>query len=360
MYNIKTMNHISPCGLQKLEARGCTVGENVSDPDGLILRSADLHDYAFEPSLIAIARSGAGTNNIPLEECCRRGIVVFNSPGANAEAVKEQILCSLVLSSRDVLGSIDWVKGLNGRGKDIPALVEKGKSQFAGPELMGKTLGVIGLGAIGALIANAAVSLGMTVCGYDPYLSVDAAWRLSRDVKHEVNLDGIYAKADYISINVPYTDTTYHMLDAKAFSKMKDGVRIINESRAEIVDDDAMLAAIASGRVGKYVTDFPNEKVVGVDNIIALPHLGACTPESAQREPSLLRILEHRPKNPKITVLSWRLKKSVISWRTETSKTPSTSRTRHSSAWVSAVCASCTRTCRRCSTSSSRLPAAPA
>ena len=283
MYNIKTMNHISPCGLQKLEARGCTVGENVSDPDGLILRSADLHDYAFEPSLIAIARSGAGTNNIPLEECCRRGIVVFNSPGANAEAVKEQILCSLVLSSRDVLGSIDWVKGLNGRGKDIPALVEKGKSQFAGPELMGKTLGVIGLGAIGALIANAAVSLGMNVCGYDPYLSVDAAWRLSRDVKHEVNLDGIYAKADYISINVPYTDTTYHMLDAKAFSKMKDGVRIINESRAEIVDDDAMLAAIASGRVGKYVTDFPNEKVVGVDNIIALPHLGACTPESEEK-----------------------------------------------------------------------------
>ena len=229
MYKIKTMNHISPCGLQKLEERGCVVGENIPDPDGLILRSANLHSYAFEPSLIAIARSGAGTNNIPLEDCCHRGIVVFNSPGANAEAVKEQILCSLVLSSRDVLGSIDWVKSLNGRGKDIPALVEKGKSQFAGPELMGKTLGVIGLGAIGALIANAAVSLGMNVCGYDPYLSVDAAWRLSRDVKHEVNLDGIYAKADYISINVPYTDTTYHMLDAKAFSKMKDGVRIIRD-----------------------------------------------------------------------------------------------------------------------------------
>ena len=304
MYKIKTMKHISPCGLQKLEERGCIVGENIPDPDGLILRSADLHSYAFEPSLIAIARSGAGTNNIPLEDCCRRGIVVFNSPGANAEAVKEQILCSLVLSSRDVLGSIDWVKGLNGRGKDIPALVEKGKSQFAGPELMGKTLGVIGLGAIGALIANAAVNLGMNVCGYDPYLSVDAAWRLSRDVKHEVNLDGIYAKADYISINVPYTDQTFHMLDAradyisinvpytdqtfhmldaKAFSKMKDGVRIINESRAEIVDDDAMLAALASGRVGKYVTDFPNEKVVGVENIIALPHLGACTPESEEK-----------------------------------------------------------------------------
>lgn len=283
MYKIKTMNHISPCGLQKLEEHGCVVGENIQDPDGLILRSADLHSYAFEPSLIAIARSGAGTNNIPLEDCCHRGIVVFNSPGANAEAVKEQILCSLVLSSRDVLGSIDWVKRLNGRGKDIPALVEKGKSQFAGPELMGKTLGVIGLGAVGALIANAAVNLGMNVCGYDPYLSVDAAWRLSRDVKHEVNLDGIYAKADYISINVPYTDQTFHMLDAKAFSKMKDGVRIINESRAEIVDDDAMLAAIASGRVGKYVTDFPNEKVVGVENIIALPHLGACTPESEEK-----------------------------------------------------------------------------
>ena len=250
MYNIKTMNHISPCGLQKLEARGCTVGENVSDPDGLILRSADLHDYAFEPSLIAIARSGAGTNNIPLEECCRRGIVVFNSPGANAEAVKEQILCSLVLSSRDVLGSIDWVKGLNGRGKDIPALVEKGKSQFAGPELMGKTLGVIGLGAIGALIANAAVSLGMTVCGYDPYLSVDAAWRLSRDVKHEVNLDGIYAKADYISINVPYTDTTYHMLDAKAFSKMKDGVLLVNTARGTLIDPDALVTGLECGKIG--------------------------------------------------------------------------------------------------------------
>ena len=294
MYKIKTMNHISPYGLQKLEERGCVVGEDIQAPDGLILRSADLHSYAFEPSLIAIARSGAGTNNIPLEDCCRRGIVVFNSPGANAEAVKEQILCSLVLSSRDVLGSIDWVKGLNGRGKDIPALVEKGKSQFAGPELMGKTLGVIGLGAIGALIANAAVSLGMNVCGYDPYLSVDAAWRLSRDVKHEVNLDGIYAKADYISINVPYTDQTFHMLDARAFSKMKDGVRIINESRAEIVDDDAMLAAIASGRVGKYVTDFPNEKVVGERGEVRRHGRARALRLSRQRQHQKLRQLPGR------------------------------------------------------------------
>ena len=181
-----------------------------------------------------------------------------------------------------MLGSIDWVKSLNGRGKDIPALVEKGKSQFAGPELMGKTLGVIGLGAIGALIANAAVSLGMNVCGYDPYLSVDAAWRLSRDVKHEVNLDGIYAKADYISINVPYTDQTFHMLDARAFSKMKDGVRIINESRAEIVDDDAMLSALDTGWVAAYITDFPNNRLVNAPHVIAMPHLGASTPESEQ------------------------------------------------------------------------------
>ena len=280
MYKIKTMNHISPCGLQKLEERGCVVGEDIQAPDGLILRSADLHSYAFEPSLSAIARSGAGTNNIPLEDCCRRGIVVFNSPGANAEAVKEQILCSLVLSSRDVLGSIDWVKSLNGKGKDIPALVEKGKSQFAGPELMGKTLGVIGLGAIGALIANAAVSLGMNVCGYDPYLSVDAAWRLSRDVKHEVNLDGIYAKADYISINVPYTDQTFHMLDARAFSKMKDGVRVINLARGELVDTKAMAKALESGKVAAYVSDFASDEILEQENAITLPHLGASTPES--------------------------------------------------------------------------------
>ena len=274
MYKIKTMNHISPYGLQKLEERGCVVGEDIQAPDGLILRSADLHSYAFEPSLIAIARSGAGTNNIPLEDCCRRGIVVFNSPGANAEAVKEQILCSLVLSSRDVLGSIDWVKGLNGRGKDIPALVEKGKSQFAGPELMGKTLGVIGLGAIGALIANAAVSLGMNVCGYDPYLSVDAAWRLSRDVKHEVNLDGIYAKADYISINVPYTDQTFHMLDARAFSKMKDGVLIVNTARGALIDEEALIAALESGKVGGAGLDVVEEE----NDLVYFNRAGAALP----------------------------------------------------------------------------------
>ena len=282
MYKIKTMNHISPCGLQKLEEHGCVVGENIQDPDGLILRSADLHSYAFEPSLIAIARSGAGTNNIPLEDCCHRGIVVFNSPGANAEAVKEQILCSLVLSSRDVLGSIDWVKGLNGRGKDIPALVEKGKSQFAGPELMGKTLGVIGLGAIGSLVANIALSLGMDVYGYDPFLSVDAALRLDRHIHVVKDINELYKRADYITIHIHYTKDTERMIDAKAIGAMKRGVRFINLARGEIVDDDAMLAALDTGWVAAYVTDFPNNRLVGAPHVLAMPHLGASTPESEQ------------------------------------------------------------------------------
>ena len=282
-FRIQTMNHIAERGITLLEERGCTVGENVEDPVGILLRSADLHAYPFGPSLLAIARSGAGTNNIPLEQCCERGVVVFNSPGANAEAVKELILCSLVMSSRDVLGSIDWVKSLKDEGDRIPALVEKGKSAFSGPELMGKTLGVIGLGAIGSLIANIAVKLGMNVIGYDPFLSVDAAWRLSRSVAHAVDVDEIYLKSDYISVNVPYTDTTRHMLGAAAFAKMKPGVRIINESRAEIVDDDAILEAIAAGRVGKYVTDFPNKMLIGAENVIVMPHLGAVTPESEEK-----------------------------------------------------------------------------
>ena len=282
MYTIKTLNAISPVGLAKLNNKQFDVAVDTDTPDGILVRSADMLNTAFNDNLLAIARAGAGVNNIPLDRCSEQGIVVFNTPGANANAVAELVIGMLIAGSRNVAAAAQWTQGLAGD----PAMakrVEKGKKQFVGNEIKGKTLGVIGLGAIGALIANAAVSLGMNVCGYDPYLSVDAAWRLSRDVKHEVNLDGIYAKADYISINVPYTDQTFHMLDARAFSKMKDGVRIINESRAEIVDDDAMLAAIASGRVGKYVTDFPNEKVVGVDNIIALPHLGACTPESEEK-----------------------------------------------------------------------------
>ena len=282
-FRIQIMNHIAERGIASLVERGCTVGKDVPDPQGILLRSADLHDYPFGESLLVIARSGAGTNNIPLDLCCDKGIVVFNSPGANAEAVKELIICSMVISSRDVLGSIEWVKSLKDKGDEIPALVEKGKSAFSGPELTGKTLGVIGLGAIGSLIANIAVKLGMNVIGFDPYLSVDAAWRLSRSVQHAVDADEIYMKSDYISINVPYTDSTKHMLGAAAFAKMKNGVRIINESRAEVVDDDAMLEALASGKVGKYITDFPNKKLIGVENVICMPHLGACTPESEEK-----------------------------------------------------------------------------
>ena len=282
-FRIQIMNHIAERGIAALVERGCTVGKDVPDPQGILLRSADLHDYPFGDSLLVIARSGAGTNNIPLDLCCDRGIVVFNSPGANAEAVKELIICSMVMSSRDVLGSIDWVKSLKDKGDEIPLLVEKGKAAFSGPELTGKTLGVIGLGAIGSQIANIAVKLGMNVIGFDPYLSVDAAWRLSRSVQHAVDVDEIFIKSDYISINVPFTESTKHMIDAAAFRKMKQGVRIINESRAEVVDDDAMLEALASGKVGKYITDFPNKKLIGVEKVICMPHLGACTPESEER-----------------------------------------------------------------------------
>ena len=282
-FRIQIMNHIAERGIAALVERGCTVGKDVPDPQGILLRSADLHDYPFGDSLLVIARSGAGTNNIPLDLCCDKGIVVFNSPGANAEAVKELIICSMVMSSRDVLGSIDWVKSLKDKGDEIPLLVEKGKAAFSGPELTGKTLGVIGLGAIGSLIANIAVKLGMNVIGFDPYLSVDAAWRLSRSVQHAVDVDEIFIKSDYISVNVPFTESTKHMIDAAAFRKMKQGVRVINESRAEVVDDDAMLEALASGKVGKYITDFPNKKLIGVENVICMPHLGACTPESEER-----------------------------------------------------------------------------
>lgn len=283
MYNIKTINNISPVGLDKLKTLGCNVGAEVENPDGIIVRSADMHGFEPNPELLGVARAGAGYNNIPIDEYAEKGIVVFNSPGANAEAVKEQTICSLVMASRDVMGSIEWVKSIAGEGEKIPELVEKGKSNFAGPELMGKTIGVLGLGATGSLVANACLAMDMNVIGYDPFMSVDAAWRLSKEVERAEELSEIFRSCDYISINIPYNENTHHMLDEKAFSQMRSGVRIINESRAEVVDDDAMLAALESGRVAKYITDFPNEKILGGKNVIALPHLGACTPESEDR-----------------------------------------------------------------------------
>ena len=283
MFDIKTMNSISLAGIEVLEKYGCNVGKEVENPHGMLIRSADLHEYEFNPELLGIARAGAGYNNIPIEDCAERGIVVFNSPGANAQAVMEQEICSLVMCSRDVLGAIDWVRSIAGEGENIPKLVEKGKSSFAGPEIMGKTLGVVGLGAVGALVANAALEMGMTVYGYDPFMSVDAAWQLSRSVIHCDNLDEIYRNSDYISLNVPYTESTHHMINAQSLRKMKDGVRIINESRAEVVNDEAMTIALDRGKVAKYVTDFPNEVILKAPNVIAMPHLGAVTPESEDR-----------------------------------------------------------------------------
>ena len=283
MLKIRTMNTISPLGTGLLAEHGCEVGPEVENPDALLIRSADLHDMDFGRDLLCIGRAGAGVNNIPIDRCTEEGIAVFNSPGANADATKEMVIFEMLLASRDMLGSIEWVKSIAGRGAEIPALVEKGKSAFAGPELCGKSLGVIGLGAVGALVANTALQLGMTVRGYDPYMSVDAAWRLSRHVIHVDYAEEIFRSSDYISLNVPYTESTHHMIDATALSYMKPGVRIMNESRAEVVDDDAMLEATASGRVGKYVTDFPNEKLIGKKNVICTPHLGACTPESEEK-----------------------------------------------------------------------------
>ena len=283
MYKIRTMNAISPLGISILEKHGCAVKPDIENPEALLIRSADLHSTEFWPELLCIGRAGAGVNNIPLDTCSEKGIVVFNAPGANADATKEMVIFEMLLASRDILGSIEWVKSIAGKGDEIPALVEKGKSAFAGPELCGKNLGVIGLGAIGALVANLALEFGMTVRGYDPYMSVESAWRLSRDVIHVDYLDEIFRTSDYISLNVPYTESTHHMIDAAAIASMRPGVRIMNESRAEIVDDDAMIAGLESGKIGKYVTDFPNKKLIGARNCITTPHLGACTPESEEK-----------------------------------------------------------------------------
>ena len=283
MFKIKTMNAIADSGIEILERRGFEVGPEVEEPDAMLIRSADIHGIEFGENLLAIGRAGAGFNNIPVEQCTEKGIVVFNSPGANAEAVKEQEIMEFVMASRDVLGSIEYVKSIADKGDEIPKLVEKGKSSFAGPELLGKTLGVIGLGATGALVANMAVEFGMNVLGYDPFMSVDAAWILSREVKRADSLDDIFRAADYISLNVPYNEQTHHTINAKTLAQMKDGVRIINESRAEVVDDAAITEALKSGKVAKYVTDFPNKEILKAPNVIAMPHLGACTPESEER-----------------------------------------------------------------------------
>ena len=283
MYNIKLLNNISASGLEQLPQDRFYADKTVETPDAILVRSFKMHDYNFNPELLCIARAGAGTNNIPSDICAEKGIVVFNTPGANAEAVKELCVCALFMASRDILGGIEWVKSIVDEGDAVPAMIEKGKASFTGPELMGKTLGVIGLGAIGARIANTALGLGMSVYGYDPYLSVDAAWQLSRSVKHAVDLDTIFSNCDYITLHVPCIDATRGMINEEAIAKMKNGVRIINLARGELVNDDDMIAALDSGKVARYVTDFPNARIAAAANVVPMPHLGASTPESEDK-----------------------------------------------------------------------------
>lgn len=279
MYKIKTYNKISKVGLQVFDDK-YTIGDEVENPDGAIVRSASLHDVEFPPSLKAISRAGAGTNNIPIERCSEQGIVVFNTPGANANAVKELVIAGLLISSRRVISGIEWTKTLKGNGKEVSKMVEKGKGAFGGPEIKGKSIGIIGLGAIGVLVANAANALGMKVYGYDPYLSVDSAWNLTHNAIHIYDIKEIYEKCDYISLHVPLTDSTKNLINSDSIAKMKEGVRILNFARGELVNNADIIAALEAGKVACYVTDFPADEVIGVDGVIAIPHLGASTPES--------------------------------------------------------------------------------
>lgn len=282
MYRIKTLNKISPAGLSVLDQTRYTISTDVENEDGILVRSADMHDYAFPDALRAVARAGAGTNNIPIDRCSEAGIVVFNTPGANANAVKELAVCALLLASRKISDGVAWVKEQAAAGADVEQAVEKGKSQFVGPELSGKMLGVIGLGAIGVQVANIATKLGMTVYGYDPFLSVDAALSLSRLVHHVTDLTAIYKNCDYITIHVPQTADTKGMLNAAAFDQMKTGVRVINLARGGLVADEDMIAALKSGKVARYVTDFPDNALTLVKNVVPIPHLGASSPESEE------------------------------------------------------------------------------
>ncbi|MDO5123235.1 MAG: phosphoglycerate dehydrogenase [Eubacteriales bacterium] len=279
MFNILTLNKIAAVGTDRL-GDNYTVTDNTDTPDAVIVRSASMHDMDMPESLLAIARAGAGTNNIPSDKCAEEGIVVFNTPGANANAVKELVLAGLFMASRDIIGGIEWEKGLKGSGDALGKTVEKGKSQFVGPELKGKTLGVVGLGAIGILVANAAVSLGMKVYGYDPYLSVDAAWKLSRNIVHAASLEDVYKNSDYITVHVPLNASTKGTINKDTIATMKDGVRILNFSRDGLVNSADLIEALKSGKVAKYVTDFATDDILCLENVVAMPHLGASTPES--------------------------------------------------------------------------------
>ena len=280
MKNILTLNAISPV-INDVFDETYNVGNDVASPVGIMLRSFKMHDYALDENTVAIARAGAGTNNIPVKDYAEQGVVVFNTPGANANAVKELVLCALLMGSRNVINATDWVKTLKGQGDEVGKLVEKGKSNFAGREIMGKTLGVIGLGAIGALVANAALDLGMQVYGYDPFLSVNAALKLSSNVKIVKDLNDIAKNCDYITIHIPYiADQNKGIISSGLIRKMKDGVVLVNCARGELVDNSAIVKATESGKVAKYIVDFPADELIGAKNVICIPHLGASTEEA--------------------------------------------------------------------------------
>jgi len=280
MFNVKTLNKISGCGLDCFDRDMYAIGDSISNPDAIMVRSANMLEDEMPESLLGIARAGAGVNNIPVEKCTEQGIVVFNTPGANANGVKELVLAGLLMCSRKVVPSLEWAQTLKGQAGEVGKLVEKGKSAFTGPEIAGKTLGVVGLGAIGILVANAAKALGMNVYGYDPFLSVEAAWSLSRSIKHATDLREVFQNCDYITLHVPLNNETKAMVNTKSIEGMKDGVRILNFSRAALCDDAAIIEALGTGKVAAYVTDFPTDEVLGVEGVVAIPHLGASTPES--------------------------------------------------------------------------------
>lgn len=280
MYQIKTLNKISNVGLSKFDKEKYVYGNNVENPDAIMVRSASMHEMEMPKSLLAIARAGAGVNNIPVADCAKQGIVVFNTPGANANAVKELVICGMLLSSRKVSRAIDWCKTIKDEGDNVGKTVEKGKSAFAGPEIKGKTLAVIGLGAIGRLVANAAVDLGMNVIGYDPFLADASVLKAGVTVNN--NLDEVFPQADYITVHVPLTPDTKEMICAENIAKMKDTVRVLNFARGDLANSQDIIAALEDGKMAAYVTDFPNAELIGVDGVIAIPHLGASTPESEE------------------------------------------------------------------------------
>ena len=282
MIQIKTMNAISPVYEESLPPSAYAVGPEEVTPQAILVRSADLHAAEIPDSLLCVARAGAGYNNLPIDVYAQKGVVAFNTPGANANAVKELTVAGLLLASRKIAQGIDWCQTLAEKGEAIPALVEKGKSQFAGPELMGKTLGVMGLGAVGRLVANAGVALGMRVLGHDPYISVENAWQLSREVEHSTDLDQMLSQCDYLSVHVPLTPDSRNLFRREIFEKMKPGAALLNFSRGALVNDADVKAALSQGKLRAYVTDFPNADLVGTPGVVCIPHLGASTPESEE------------------------------------------------------------------------------